>query len=93
MRVDLLVVDCEGGLVGGGLREWTCWWWTVRVDLLVVDCDGFFLLLVYCSFCAFSTSPMQRSTETRAFANVLTSTMMSSDQYINSTDTVALIRC
>ena len=38
--MDLLVVDCEGGLVGGGLREWTCWWWTVRVDLLVVDFES-----------------------------------------------------
>ena len=30
--------------------------WSVRADLLVVDCDCFISLLVYCSFCAFSTS-------------------------------------
>ena len=62
VRVDLLVVDCEGGRVCGGL----CWWWTVRTDLLVVDCDHFFSLLVYCSFyvvstpflCSLSLSPM-----------------------------------
>ena len=46
MRAALLAVDCEGGLVGGGLRAALlvgglrgrpCWWWTVRAALLVVD--------------------------------------------------------
>ena len=36
MRVDLLVVNCEGGLVGGGLRP-----------RLSVSCVLFFLCILY----------------------------------------------
>ena len=39
MRTDVLVVDCEGGRIGGGLCGRTYWWWTVRTGVLVVDCE------------------------------------------------------